>query len=682
MENMKLQTRRLTNLIIISLIVLGTIVGVNTVRAQNSPIDRNHSTIHPLADGNILIFNNTAPVVDGALDSYAGEWADSLEYSTQFGGATSKTVSIRVKANYSHLFIAIEYVTTLYSEINTTVPVGDTYNNQSHNWYTIVFDQNFDNKIGSKLTPDDVILINFRQEGAVDAFINGTSQNSLVDDVLVGGANNSIAVLTAEKLDLPDEYRITIEIAKELSSGDDIGNDISLQQNDATRFKLLAWENQTAIYNSTLLSEVETPWMAFQLERLYDVYSYIPNIQDLNVSIYVSDSKYSNAENLSTIYYLLESYGLNVTLYSDADTDIDNSILNSTNLFIMVGAQTKLSKTEIETVRSYVSYGGSLLVLGDSTNGKSKLNNLLVKFGFEFYNATLVSKDPIVNNSLTINFSDYNDVPYLTEPMVLSNQSIGAIPYQGSAINLTAGFGEGYYVYQEGDLYPLSNVTGDYFIDVDGDFQFNKTVDIELNDTATTQVALELQRGGKVIACASADMYNSSNIMNKNLKTLLLREITWLLNMQFRINYEQFNVQETSIYSGDAIHVNITISSDNNTLPDNVSVWVVAMELKVDVDRAALSAFDNQGTYNGSIIPTHVESSYAEVSIRMHKRGYGYNETSLVEVTILKEIKYKMSLDPVATILFLASIGMAAVGTIAVKRYKPVEIEETETKKK
>lgn len=682
MENMKLQTRRLTNLIMISMIVFGVLLRANMISAQRSPIEDDISTNLPGVKSNVVIFNNTAPVIDGSLESFKGEWDDAVEYSTQFGEESYTSVSIRVKANYTHLFIAVEYITTVYVEINTTVPVGDTYNNQSHNWYAIVFDQNFDNIIGSKLTPEDAVVVNYRLEGAVDAYINGTKENSLVEDSAVGGFNNSIAALVAEQQDIPTEYKVTFEIAKELNSGDAPGNDISLEQNDVIRFKLLAWENKTAIYNTTILNEVQTPWLSFQLERLYEVFSYVSDFSNVNVTVYVSDSANTDEENLTTVYYMLEAYGFNVSVYSDTDTNIDETPLNHTNLLIMIGAHTKLATSEVEAVRSFVSSGGSLLILGDTITAESKLNNLLTKFGFEFYNASLVSKNPATNTTLTINTPDFVNLPYLTEDVVLSNNSLASIPYQGSAINISAGIGEGRYLYQEGDLYPVANVSGDYYIDLDKDFQFNKTVDVELNDSAVVQIALELQRGGKLIACASADLFNSSNIVNPGIKTLLLRELTWLLNMQFRIHYDNFNVLQSKVNFGDAINVNITISSDNNTIPSDVRVWAVAMELKSDIDKANLTVMDNQGNYNGSIIPEHAKGNYIDISIRMHKRGYGYNETGLVEITLIRQVEFNMKVDPISAILFFASIGLAVVGGFAIKRYKPVKVEDQTKEKK
>ena len=191
-------------------------------------------------DSKIVYFNNTDPIVDGDLESYEGEWENATVYTSEFG-KNHIPVEIKVQANLTHLFIGFSYTSSVYVPINTTIPIGDSYNNESHTWFVLVFDNNYDRLTGSELSPDDCVAINYRIEGAQDSYINGTDDiNSLILDLNVSGEENSYSALTEYEDDFHDHI-VSVELVKELKSEDKMGNDVDLSPSDTMSFELIVF---------------------------------------------------------------------------------------------------------------------------------------------------------------------------------------------------------------------------------------------------------------------------------------------------------------------------------------------------------------------------------------------------------------------------------------------------------
>ncbi len=671
MEYTKLRTQKVRFLLVIVTIVFGFVLPSYLGKTIAFPESENANINPPSLQENTVYLNSTPPIIDGNLESYVGEWSNSTKIISEFG-SPYRTMTIRVQANDTHLFMGISYISPIFVPINTTIPVGDTYNNESHTWYSIVFDNNDDGTLGTELSPGDSIAINYRAKGAQDSFVNGTYNNSLVLDVNVTGTENSLAVVNGTVKDDFGNHVISIEIAKELNSGDKEGNDIKLYPSESIYFLILAFENKTAVYNYSWLDAAITPWKSFRLDTTYDYFSYIENYEDINIITYVDDSSTTAMKNFTSIHNILYTYDMNTTYIRTSDVyEIRTDGIAGVDLFILIGYHNSLTNSEIETLRVFVASGGSLLVLGDATvSTQAKLNELLRNFGMEFYTSPLYSKDTAVNSSIVINPESIVNLPYIDQPTYFTNQTVASLDYYGTAINFTNGIGEGIYQFQEGDLYDTLNISGDFFIDSDKDGEFNSTNDLSLNDSAVVQAALELQRGGKLIACASADIVNASFIVERSNKYLLLHQIQWLLNVQNLISYDNFNVFEESVITGDAINVNITVHGDNDTVEDNVKVWVVVQELKTDKNISNLSDMGDGINFNGSIIPEGVKAKFVDISIRMHKRGFGYNETELIEVYIETILSGNIRIEYVSLIVFIISIGLVGLGVFALRKYR------------
>lgn len=656
-----MRTRYVNKIIVISTIILGLILssfGSITLNAMTSDVERN-TELTP--QGDIVFSNSTEPIIDGDLESYVGEW-ENASVETVYIDDIATTV--RVQANATHLFIGIQYTSTVFVD----------YNTGNHTWLGVIFDNNFDDEIGtSNETADDCVVINYKQAGSQDAYINGTTIYSLVADNNVTGVENSIGAL-GEHLDDFNRHVVSIEIAKELNSMDAAGNDIELYEGETTRYMLMLFQNHTAVYNYTLLDNRISSWNSIRLHPTYEYFTYEEDLSKKSILTYIANTDQTDERNLSVIDVLIDSYGFNNTIkYESNGYDFEYNGIKSYDLVILVGQIEDLTNDDVEALRFYTASGGNLFIMGESSDYESKINSLLANFGLQFYNSTVFSEDLGINSTIFLDSNDIIDIPYLTDSTILTNEGVSSIFYQGSGLNfiMEETVGEMYLQFQEGDLYATLNTTGEFYVDLDDDFEYNSNEDLNLNDSVVFQAALELQRGGKLIATASADIFNSSNILKEDNKHLLIRQLQWLLDFQHLLAFEDFVVEESEIAVGGTLHVEITVFGDNDSTIDNIHVWVTVLELKADQNQEDLITTGDNRHFNGTIIPTSIiKANSIDVDIRMHKRGYGYNQTQLVEVFLNPTVGRPIQLDVIAMIIFFVSIGLVVLGSFATMRYR------------
>ncbi len=284
-----MRTHKVKGLIFLSTIMLGFVLTSFFGASMSITSPNSASQLDQTITEDLVFLNSTSPIIDGNLTSFEGEWENATIYNTEFGSG-NKALTIRVLANETHLFMGINYVSSIFIPVNETIPIDEDFNNETHTWYTIVFDRNYDGVAGSELTPDDAIVINYRVEGAQDAYINGTKLNSIAMDVDISGIENSYANVSEYEDDFYNHV-VTIEVVKELESNDEIGNDIDLHASESIFFAIIVAENATAIYNRTLLGEIDafTPWKKIQFVTLHDYFSYVEDASDLDVLIFISE---------------------------------------------------------------------------------------------------------------------------------------------------------------------------------------------------------------------------------------------------------------------------------------------------------------------------------------------------------------------------------------------------------
>lgn len=603
---------------------------------------------------NVVTFNETVPTIDGIINET--EWINATEYELKAGG---RTFTVRVMSNYTHLFMGISYRSSVFVPINDTIPQGEEYNNQTHTWYAIVFDRNFDKKVGSETFPDDVLLVNYRYNGTQDGFIQGSDNDSLVLDTDVGGTNNTYGVLYSEYDSIFSEYDVSFEVTKELNSGDKDGHDIALTQSDTIPFSLIYYENDTAIYNSSKEAAF-SDWEYIRLETLHSTYTLVDNVEDVSILTYYSRSKNTVADGFMPVNNYLESYGLDITTRYASTFKLDKVTLSEYTALLLVGSFDQIDADSVEALRSYIAQGGKVLLLADATRRNNRINDILSHFQMEAYTSPLYLNDTSVNASLSITVDEIDTtLSYLSKDLSLINKTLEEIFYIGTALRFNTTTGLNTIQVQDADLYPIINTTGEYFINYDPIGEYNSSIDLNLNGSAILQAGLELQRGGKLIVCGSADMYNESYFGYANNKELLLRELLWLMDTQFGIQHADFEIGKVNINYGEAITVNISVTTDNNTILNNLNVTVYILRLKQYRQEKNMTAIDGQN-FTTDIEP--IDSGYLELEVRMHKRGYGYNSTEIIQIYVTPPRADPPSIQPGIVIVFVISIGVAVVG--------------------
>jgi len=658
------RTRDIKKITIISTIILGLILASFGIVSMNAMIETEERNTKLAPNNNVLFTNETAPVIDGDLESYDGEWENATIYTSTLG---SVLVTSRVQANSTHIFIGISY---------TTIEFVD-YNTDNHTWLAVVFDKNFDDRIGtSNETADDAVAVNFKQEGAQDSYINGSTIYSLVADDNVTGIENSVAA-TGYHLDDFNRFVVSIEVAKELISMDEPGKDIEIHTGETMRFMVILFRNHTAVYNYTLIDGRTTAWYSFRIYPTYDYFSYEEDLFQKSILTYVSESENTADWNLTVVHNIAKSYGFNTTFEREyLGYEFEYTQIKSYDLIILVGTLGDLTLEDMEALRFYVASGGSLYICSEVSEDIDPLNSLLNEFGLQMYNSSLFSKDTGINSTITVDSTDITNLPYLSDSTIMTNQSVSSVFFDGSALNFTTDefSGEMNLQFQEADLYATINKTGDYYIDLDDDSTFNSSEDLNLENYAALQATVELQRGGKLIVTASADIFNATNILKEDNKNLFIRQVQYLLDLQHQLSFDNFEVEETAINVGDAIIVQISVFGDNNATLSDLHVWIVVLELKVDQNKVDLVSLGDDEHFNGSIIPSSsIKANFVDISIRMHKRGYGYSETQLVEIFLNPEVGKPIQIDFVALIIFLVSMGLVALGSLATRKYKVTE---------
>lgn len=659
-----MRTRDIKKITIISTIILGLILASFGIVSMNAMIETEERNTKLAPNNNVLFTNETAPVIDGDLESYDGEWENATIYTSTLG---SVLVTSRVQANSTHIFIGISY---------TTIEFVD-YNTDNHTWLAVVFDKNFDDRIGtSNETADDAVAVNFKQEGAQDSYINGSTIYSLVADDNVTGIENSVAA-TGYHLDDFNRFVVSIEVAKELISMDEPGKDIEIHTGETMRFMVILFRNHTAVYNYTLIDGRTTAWYSFRIYPTYDYFSYEEDLFQKSILTYVSESENTADWNLTVVHNIAKSYGFNTTFEREyLGYEFEYTQIKSYDLIILVGTLGDLTLEDMEALRFYVASGGSLYICSEVSEDIDPLNSLLNEFGLQMYNSSLFSKDTGINSTITVDSTDITNLPYLSDSTIMTNQSVSSVFFDGSALNFTTDefSGEMNLQFQEADLYATINKTGDYYIDLDDDSTFNSSEDLNLENYAALQATVELQRGGKLIVTASADIFNATNILKEDNKNLFIRQVQYLLDLQHQLSFDNFEVEETAINVGDAIIVQISVFGDNNATLSDLHVWIVVLELKVDQNKVDLVSLGDDEHFNGSIIPSSsIKANFVDISIRMHKRGYGYSETQLVEIFLNPEVGKPIQIDFVALIIFLVSMGLVALGSLATRKYKVTE---------
>ncbi len=168
----------------------------------------------------------TPPVIDGDITDPVWSTADSYQVPMQ----NQITVDFRIFVDKVNMyFLAI----IPHDGPNDVISLDTT---QPHDYFGLEFDNNGDNVIhGTESSPDDMVLVNYFQEGAQDFL---TQRFQVINDTEFGGREDSVGVAST------DGSNLIFEFSKPLDSGDSLGADVSLSPNDSISIMLAFWDDR------------------------------------------------------------------------------------------------------------------------------------------------------------------------------------------------------------------------------------------------------------------------------------------------------------------------------------------------------------------------------------------------------------------------------------------------------
>lgn len=166
------------------------------------------------------------PTLDGKVEN--GEWEGSTTIDIQLTNGITMKLSTLYAEDMVYFLAEIPH-----NGPNDEIQLDPT---KDHDYFGIEFDRNGDNSIhGSLTSPDDMVLVNYFEQKAVDFYthtfkVYEDTENGGVDDVkgTIGAANGTIIA----------------EFSKPLNSGDENGYDIALKGGETYQVMVAFWDNQ------------------------------------------------------------------------------------------------------------------------------------------------------------------------------------------------------------------------------------------------------------------------------------------------------------------------------------------------------------------------------------------------------------------------------------------------------
>lgn len=574
-------------------------------------------TILPEIDGN-------GPQLNGNLTA---EWEDSVRYNADFNG---NDANVFVQVNGSHIFVAFNYTSTS----SPLIPVNDTlptypgynldYNNATHDWLALQFDNNLDREnIATQDSPDDILSIDQYRNETFDGLIQGNITHPIVKDSDVNSTNigtdegngfrsNYSEFVFINEVDEVEHFTTVYEFVKPLASSDINGSDVDVYKTNILQFKFLYWMNQTA--NETIAFSQSTEWFTM---RLNDTGTGINTklLSETRIDIFMASADSSEFSGFNTI---LDQYGFDTVIH--ADTNVSSIATN--DLSILLLGSTGFSEIEIQNLIDNVKIGGTLLLFLDDEASLS--NTMAEKFGLTHLSNNIIVPSGInqSENLLSLTFS--NDLPFMDEPSSATNKSISNIKVTTSkGFNIT-GLNDlsvnRYLLSQDYHLYNLFNLPSDSVYDENNNLIVDET---ETNNGISAGVAIDFVQGGRVAMFPSSMLASNANVTEGDFATYLLRLIPWVSRTVNTLNVQEMTISTHHVNRGESVFLSINVTDEfESTFPDSIEVNVTS-KLSLGGDYIKTVSLDGSGSdYSNEMEINRV--GFMTIETTAFLLGYGF----------------------------------------------------------
>ncbi len=577
-------------------------------------------TVLPETDGN-------GPQLNGNLTA---EWDDSVRFDAVFNG---NEANVFVQVNGSHVFVAFNYTSTS----SPLIPVNDTlpnypgytldYNNATHDWLALQFDNNLDREnIATEDSPDDILSIDQYRNETFDGLIQGNITHPIVNDVDANSTNigtsegtgfrsNYSEFVFVNEVDELEHFTTVYEFAKPLASGDINGSDIDVYKTNILQFKFLSWMNQTA--NETTSFSQSTEWFTM---RLNDTGTGINTklLNETRIDVFMAAQDIPEFSGFNTI---LDQYGFDTTIRVNASA----SDLTQNDLSILLLGSTGFSESEIQNLIDDVKIGGTLLVF---LNGEATISSTIAeKFGLSYLSNNIIVPASRINQSdnlLSLTFS--NDLSFIDDPSPVTNKSI-------SNVNMTTtkGFNitglndksiNPYILSQDYYLYNLFDLPSNSVYDENDDLIVDET---ESNNGLSAGVAIDFIQGGRTVIFPSSMIATNTNITEGDFATYLLRLIPWVSRTINTLDLQEMTIDTHHVKPKGSVSLAINITDGfGSSFPDSIKLNVTS-RLLFGGNYIKTVTLEGSGSYysNEMIIP---RVGFMTIKTVAFLAGYGFVE--------------------------------------------------------
>ncbi|MHA2098135.1 MAG: hypothetical protein ACW99A_05575 [Candidatus Kariarchaeaceae archaeon] len=608
-------------------------------------------TILPVIDGN-------GPQLNGNLT--AG-WEDSVKFKANFKG---EDANVFVQVNGSHIFVGFNYTieNSPFISVNDTLPVNTTltYNNATHDWLALQFDNNLDQEnIGTDASPDDVITVDQYRNETYDGFIQGNDTHPFLrdDNVTIGGTEDSSAFRSnysefrfINDIDQVEDFTTVYEFTKPLASNDVNGFDINVPKTNILQFKFIYWMNQSA--NATIDTSLSTDWFTFRLNDTGTGVS-TKGINETRIDLLIDNDDIGSFQAFSTI---LDEYGFDfTTLTNSSFIDPVNNDLS----IVILNEGTGLTLRDIQILVDSVKIGGSLIIFLNSGNSISASVADLFSLTYLSNNLIVPGTDNETEGDSVFNASP-TDLPFVSELSSVTTKSVVDFDYSSSAFNISGLNDKSEYPFilsQDYHLYDLFDLPTNIVYDENNDGLIGGN---ETKNDVSAGLAFDFLNGGRLALFPSSEVISNNNLTDSDFLSYLLRLLPWNAKNTNTLKVASIDLNTHNINRGDKINVNINITDEFGNNIDNSISLNVTSQLVLGSNVIATTTLAGTGSiYSGELEVQRTGFMILETYVFFE--GYGFavaEEQNVLSESSVNNFNDLESMSNVLLVLFSLSLIM------------------------
>ncbi len=600
------------------------------------------------------INGDNLPVIDGNKSSFSQEWVNASKIYINVGGKEGFNGELYTQVNGTHLFVMLNF-THEYLPVNDTVPAGSQtpYNNATHDWFAFEFDNDLRrNDFGTIDSPHDIVILNEYNTSTVDGFVymNETDDNPVVvNDLAVGGENNTAGVIG--NITTYYDKSTIIEFYKAINSNDTKGHDVNIFDQLIISFRILAWINQTADFNTSTV--MTSSWVNYRLNETGTGFAVEPTS---NMTAYLDARGASDYDNIKGFVTLIKSYGIQVENVSWISSSMTLDDLRSKNITFLFLGNHEYKDDEIKAYTEYFINGGHLMIfVGTDLSASAK--KLLENLYLSTYDTPVLFGDVNQNGTDTYveDVTTYNtDAPFFKGPSPTTDKEIQSLLLASGALNTTLLNNAKTIQGQRFLAYNIAPIPNTLFLDENNDGIHNENE--SLPDDSSLILGVDLEFGGRIVVFSTASFVDKLSVQAKDNEYFFIRLVPWAARFTGFLKVNHTTTDKFEYMQGDPIAVFTSVYKNNNdTNTQNVTVEVIFKQADVPL-KTIIMTFNNTENYTHYIFTSltgelEAVKGFVDVYIRAYENGWGFADQSTT-ILIERIPPIYNQINPVLALLF------------------------------